>query len=646
MQRIDYRFISGRCPKWLLPFLLVGLTLTLGMGPALAQGDGPVQELTGRIEPGEIVLYRLPDLQAGQTLYVRVDGISGNLDPIMGVVETDADPAALEMSAETALDEAVAGGLDPLEALDQVRDEFTLAWDDDSGGGLSAALEFEVPTDGDYRLLVTGALAVAGGQTFGEYHLLIGLDVPDVLAGGETPNGETMSTGDTIAVLDAEATPLGAGVQEVSGSLTPEKRSTFVELQGLRPGDTLYAFVEATSGDLAPIIELQNFARKPIRVGNLGGSEPRASLQYTFPEAAQNYRLEITSCCGDERVTSGDYRLLVGINVPEVMAGQAEPDGRVVIRAPVEVQVGMRVEQIIDVVSQQEFFTAVSSLQMEWADPTLAFSPDTCQCVLKTYTQETFSQFLDEFGGRWPAFSLQNQQGNRWIQNRDLVVFADGRASYFERFTTDFQVDFDFRQYPFDTQQFVIRVDALYPEEYYHYADLEGFTEISPEHGEDEYALTDFQTSITSEKTRGGPTTSRFTFSFEAPRHLGYYILRVFVPILLIIVVSWVTFFLRDYGRRIEVASANLLLFIAFSWSLAEDFPRLGYLTFLDSVMVIMFIVNAFVIVYNVFLRRLEMQDKADLAERIDNVLDWVYPLTYVVSFGVVILWFFVFGLG
>lgn len=646
MQGIGFFFVPARCSKWLLSLLLLGLSLTLGLGPAAAQGGGAVQELTGRIEPGEIVLYLLPDLQVGQTLYVQAKGTSGNLDPVVGVVELGTDPNGLEIAAETALDNAVAQGLDPLEALDQVRDEFMLAWDDDSGGGLTAALEFEIPTDGDYHLLVAGALAMLGGQTFGEYRLLVGLDAPEVLAGGATPDGGAEPAGDIIAVLDAEATPPGAGVQEITGSFSPEKRSTFVALHDLRPGDTLYAFVGATSGDLAPIIELQNFARKPIRVGNPGGSEPQASLQYTFPAEAQNYRLEIASCCGDERVTSGDYRLLVGVNAPEVMAGQAEPGGRAVVREPVEVQTGVRMEQIIDVNQQQEFFTAVSSLQMEWTDPALAFNPESCQCDLKTYTAETFSEFLDESGGRWPAFSLQNQQGNRWVQNRDLVVFADGRASYFERFTTDFQVDFDFRKYPFDTQEFMIRVDALYPEEYYRYAELEGFTEISPEHGEDEFALTGYKTSVTSKKTRGGATISRFTFSFEAPRHLGYYILRVFTPILLIIVVSWVTFFLRDYGRRIEVASANLLLFIAFSWSLAEDYPRLGYPTFLDSVMVIMFIVNAFVVVYNVFLRRLEMQDKGELAERIDNVLDWVYPLTYVVAFGAVSLWFFAIGPG
>jgi hypothetical protein len=242
--------------------------------------------------------------------------------------------------------------------------------------------------------------------------------------------------------------------------------------------------------------------------------------------------------------------------------------------------------------------------------------------------------------GRWPEFTFQNQQGNRWTQNRLAVVWSDGRALYFERFTTIFQVDFDFRPFPFDTQEFIIRVDALFPEEYYVYADLEGFSEISSEHGEDEFIITDFDTEITSEQASTQSATSRFTFSFTAPRHLNYYIFQIFVPILLIIGVSWITFFLRDYGRRIEVATANLLLFIAFSWTLADNYPRLGYLTFLDAVMAIMFVINALVVAYNVWLRRLEMNDQGDLAERIDRVMDWVYPVAYIVLFGAVVVMF------
>jgi hypothetical protein len=241
-----------------------------------------------------------------------------------------------------------------------------------------------------------------------------------------------------------------------------------------------------------------------------------------------------------------------------------------------------------------------------------------------------FEQLVADRETRWPKFSISNQQGNRWSQNQEFVVYSSGRVIYFERFSTNFQVDFDFRKFPFDTQEFHIRIDLLYPEEYFQFSDLEKLSEISSEHGEDEFILSSYNTEITSVTTPRGLQISRFTFKFLAPRHLNYYIFQIFIPIILIILVSWITFFLRDYGRRIEVASGNLLVFIAFSFSLADNYPRLGYLTFLDAIMAMMFTVNALVIAYNVYLKRLDMNGEADKAERIDNVLDWVYPISYV----------------
>jgi hypothetical protein len=130
------------------------------------------------------------------------------------------------------------------------------------------------------------------------------------------------------------------------------------------------------------------------------------------------------------------------------------------------------------------------------------------------------------------------------------------------------------------------------------------------------------------------------TFSFSAPRHMNYYLLQDFLPIILIILISWFTFFLHDYTRRIEAAAANILLFIAFSWSLASNYPRLGYLTFLDAIMGVTFAVNVLVLLYNVIMKRLEDQGKAERVERIDHILDWAYPLSYAVLIGVVVLRF------
>jgi hypothetical protein len=323
------------------------------------------------------------------------------------------------------------------------------------------------------------------------------------------------------------------------------------------------------------------------------------------------------------------------------LTGQAVHTDNVVIKEPVPVQIGVKLQQIVEMDEHNEFFTAVASIEMEWTDPALAFSPDSCDCVVKVYTDQDFTRFLADTEGHFPDFTIYNQQGNRWTQNRLVLIYQDGNATYFERFSTNLQVDFDFSQYPFDNEEFLIQIDAIFPEGLYYFTDLEGYSAISPEHGEDEFVISDFQTEVTSVQASTQTTTSRFTFRFGGPRHLNYYLLQIFVPLLLIMIVSWVTFFLRDYGRRIEIASANLFVFIAFSFSLADNYPRLGYMTLLDAVMLITFVINALAVVYNVWLRRLEMHGQEELANRIDSVLDWVYPISLVIAGIVLYLIFF-----
>jgi hypothetical protein len=68
----------------------------------------------------------------------------------------------------------------------------------------------------------------------------------------------------------------------------------------------------------------------------------------------------------------------------------------------------------------------------------------------------------------------------------------------------------------------------------------------------------------------------------------------------------------------------------------------MGYLTFLDVIMAITFIVNTLVVIYNVYLKFLETKGKGEKAERIDRVADWIYPLGYVVLIGATIVYFFV----
>jgi hypothetical protein len=602
---------------------------------AVSAEAGPVQVLTGRIDADEVVIYRLSDLKQGQVLTILVEATSGNLDPAVGVMSGAIDEKQLEALYEEGDEAAARQGGDPVAAMEALRKKYFLGFDDDGGGGLTPALRFEIPADGEYGVLVAGSQRASGRETFGNYRLMLGINREDVL------DGIAVSIGPPIATRNLEATPPGVGVHEVRGRLDSGRTSAVLALEPMKEGDTLYAWMKADGEMPAPDLQLNNFAGKPIKAANLDGKATQTALQHTFQADAENYHLEISASGSEGNIAEVSYRLLVGINVPAVLTGQAELDGRPVIRMPIEVRTGLRLEQIIQVNQAKELFSAVATLRMQWRDPALAFNPEQCQCDSKILHDLALDRFIVEAAGKWPAIVFRNQQGKRWSQSRIATIGADGSVVYTERFTTNFQVDFDFRRFPFDTQTFLIHLDAVQPEEYVVLRDLEEFSDISKDHGEDEFILTSFDTRVSSTVDKSGESFSSFTFSFEAPRHLNYYVFRIFVPIALITLVSWFTFFLRDYKQRIEMTSGNLLVFIAFSFSIAGNYPRLGYLTLLDAVMVVVFVGSALVIVYNVSMKRLEASGQETLVNRIDNIMDWSYPLLYVAMLGILIHAFF-----
>jgi hypothetical protein len=617
----------------LLILIVLVFTLLAPLGGVQAQSAPAVQELQGSLAPGQSDLFRLHGLKQGQVLGAFMENTSGNLDPILSILPAGDDLAATLESFQKAVADLAASSAYPLLDLPALRDEYALAWDDDSGPGYSAALQFTVPKDGDYMLLASSSLSAAGRQTGGTYRLLIGLDAPQVLAGTAVP------TGAVIAVQDQSALETQL-IQELSGSLNQNKPSLSVKLSDLDPGDTLYVDLEAVSGDLKPILLLRDYGNKPVLVANLNGQASQASFQQAFPEGGADYSLDIQAASPNGQLTSGDFRLLVGVNAPEVLEGQGQPNTESVLKLPIPVKVGLKLQQIVNIDQPNEIMTDVGTLRLEWTDPALAFNPDACDCTFRLYTENSFNKFLEDVKGQWPDFTFFNQQGNRWTQNRLVMVESNGHVTYLERFSTNFQLDFDWTAFPFDRQDFYIKADMLFPEEYYVFAPTEGFNEIDPLNGEDEFILTDFDTQISSEISSMQRPTSRFTFHFSAPRHLDYYIFRILVPILLIISVSYISFFLGDYTRRIEIATGNLLLFIAFSFSLGDNYPRMGYLTFLDALMAITFIINTLVVALNVYFKHLENNGEREKADRLDVPMNYLYPLTYLVAFGLAALLF------
>jgi len=613
-------FLSARSGKSVLAIAIISILFFASILGTAAQSAVQVQKFTGNIpQNGGAQIYALENLEQGRKLFVHVQGISGNFDPFVALLRSDQQLESIAAEFNNLVEQATQENRDPLLLISEVADQNFLAWDDDSGGGFAAAFEYTIPTDGDYQIAVFRSPFT---ESFGDFNLLLGLDAPLVLSGSATLQGEAFA-------VPVATTANRTAVQEVSSNLTDQVRERVHRLQPFEAGETLYVYAETTSGNLIPQVVLQAYGAKPIRSANIAGKSQQATLEYTFPSDESEYLLEISSPPG----SVGEYHLLVGRNEPAVLNGQAEIQGARLVNDPFEVSIGVKLQQIANIDQKAENYSAVVSMRMNWNDPALAFRADECQCEFKTYVAKDFVNYVTQEKITWPAYTYLNQQNNRWIQNDYVVVYPNGDAIYFERFTTNFQApDFDFRKFPFDTQTFYIRIDSLYGSSFVKFIPSD-YSEVGTQLGEEEWYVTDFETEVVTEPSSAGNETSNFVFRFYANRHLSFYIFRIFVPLILIITVAWITFFLQDYGKRVDATTANLLLFIAFNFTIAGELPRLGYLTYMDCLLVGAFFISVLIVIYNVYLKRMEKNERQTWAQKIDKYMIWLYPLGYLLAF-------------
>jgi hypothetical protein len=602
--------------------LLVTLAFAFALpalAPASQAATSPsVDVIEGTLQEGEFILYRVRNLKRGDKLEVHGAGTSGSLDPFVTVTDTSRPLSDLVAELEKRIAKIRAEGRLPQEALSEITAGLMLGWDDDSAEGYDAKLALTIPSDGDYRISFSGGRGLGNigdvpRATAGAYRLIVALNgtADETAEPSETPFIE----------LDPES-PTPAAVQRLPGKVTPEQPTEEYILDELNSGDALYARIEAGDGGPVPRLRLFDYGNKELARAEPHTDNRVATLSYEHEASARSFYIRVE---GGEKETT-EYVLLLGRNVPQVLTGEAQEFGRALVPSPIEVSVGVVLEQITGVNQREENFGVVANVTMRWRDPDYAFRPDRCDCRRMIFDRSGFQDFLAERNLRWPVFEVSNQQGRRWSQLNVIRVEANGTTQYFERFTATMQApEFDFRAFPLDRQEFYIRIESFYPRNRYVYVADEDASTLGRKLGEEEWLVTGYET-----RASNFGETPHFIYRFEAVRHLSYYVLRVVIPISLIILVAWFTFFLKDYAKRIDIAGANLLILVAFNFTISNELPRLGYMTFMDMVLISAFVIGALLIVFNVYLRRQEVLGHKAYVERIDRWIVWFYPLAYV----------------
>jgi hypothetical protein len=298
-------------------------------------------------------------------------------------------------------------------------------------------------------------------------------------------------------------------------------------------------------------------------------------------------------------------------------------------KTPVDVSVGLYVTNFVAIDETRESFEVGGYLTAKWRDARLASPAD--QIPGAQVAPRTFR--LEEL---WtPSISSANSISHKMTQYY-LAADGNGLVTYVERFDADVSNVFVLTKLPFDTQdlRFEIHPFISATSEFRFAAEPLPSTGISPEQHTELAAWRIKDVHYTREKIIGDPdvpAANGATFHIVVKRRSGFYIWKIFVPLLMMTMIPMVVFWIdvSQFDWILKIPMTMLLSMVAFGFTIARDLPRIGYLTFLDAVFLASF-TFCFLCIFEiaaVFL--LQQRGRRPLAVKLHSAGKWAYPLAY-----------------
>jgi len=135
-------------------------------------------------------------------------------------------------------------------------------------------------------------------------------------------------------------------------------------------------------------------------------------------------------------------------------------------------------------------------------------------------------------------------------------------------------------------------------------------------------------------KVEHGFLNPGITFITNVERNYSYYLLKIFLPILIILLVSWAVFWIKpkEVESRLTVSVVCLLSLIAYTFIIDEVIPKLSYLTIMDYSILVSYFFSTIPTLQTIYISQL-LPNNEDRAIRINNSFKRYTPITYFLIF-------------
>jgi len=314
-----------------------------------------------------------------------------------------------------------------------------------------------------------------------------------------------------------------------------------------------------------------------------------------------------------------------GADLPAVIDRPITGDG------PTRVSVGIWIVDISNIDSAQQTFTADIAVVLQWKDARLA------------HTGTGLAHYaLDQI---WtPRVGIANETSSVSRKFPDSVeVEPDGTVIYRQRYAGSFTQPLRLQSFPFDRQAFHFHMVAIRyrpnevvfgPDENWVRDGLRQAAGISPSITLPDWTVEKWDAKARVYALTPGMQYSGYAFEFTASRNVAYYIWKVILPLVLIVMMSWAVFWIHPAtsNSQISVAVTSMLTLIAYRFAVDSQLPRLPYMTRLDSFFLTSTILVFFSLIEVLVTTILDNNHQTERAKKLDRYCRVIFPAIFVIA--------------
>ena len=120
-------------------------------------------------------------------------------------------------------------------------------------------------------------------------------------------------------------------------------------------------------------------------------------------------------------------------------------------------------------------------------------------------------------------------------------------------------------------------------------------------------------------------------FEFTAARNSTYFVIKVILPLLLIVMMSWAVFWIdpTDSSAQFSIAVTAMLTLIAYRFAIDATVPKLPYLTCLAKFVLFSSLLVFVTLIQAIITSKLAKRGELELARSIDRRCRWIFPLIF-----------------